>query len=68
REQTTGKQWLRLGIPIASRLHVLWRQGLSPADPSALEVQYYLGKRTSVTIIKREREQAEVRIQTSVRF
>ncbi|MFN4178944.1 MAG: translocation/assembly module TamB domain-containing protein [Armatimonadota bacterium] len=68
REQTTGKQWLRLGIPIASRLHVLWRQGLSPADPSALEVQYYLGKRTSVTIIKREREQAEVRVQTSVRF
>lgn len=68
REQTTGKQWLRLGIPIASRLHVLWRQGLSPANPSALEVQYYLGKRTSVTIIKREREQAEVRIQTSVRF
>ncbi len=68
REQTTGKQWLRLGIPIASRLHVLWRQGFSPADPSALEVQYYLGKRTSVTVIKREREQAEIRVQTSVRF
>ncbi|MCX7642207.1 MAG: translocation/assembly module TamB domain-containing protein, partial [Armatimonadetes bacterium] len=68
REQTTGRQWLRLGIPIASRLHVLWRQGFSPADPSALEVQYYLGKRASITIIKREREQAEIRIQTSVRF
>lgn len=68
REQTTGRQWLRLGIPIASRLHVLWRQGFSSADPSALEVQYYLGKRTSVTIIKREREQAEIRVQTSARF
>ncbi|MCX7966875.1 MAG: translocation/assembly module TamB domain-containing protein [Armatimonadetes bacterium] len=68
REQTTGRQWLRLGIPLAPRLHVLWRQGLSPADPSALEVQYYLGKRTSVTIIKREREQAEIRVQTSIRF
>ncbi len=68
REQKTGRQWLRLGFLLAPRLHVLWRQGFSPADPSALEVQYYLGKRTSVTIIKRERERAEVRIQTSVRF
>jgi hypothetical protein len=68
REQTTGRQWLRLGIPLAPRLHVLWRHGLSPADPSALEVQYYLGKRTSVTVTKREREQAEIRVQTSVRF
>ncbi|MEZ8217042.1 AsmA-like C-terminal region [Candidatus Fervidibacteria bacterium JGI MDM2 SSWTFF-3-K9] len=68
REQTTGRQWLRLGIPLAPRLHVLWRHGFSPADPSALEVQYYLGKRTSVTVTKREREQAEIRIQTSVRF
>jgi hypothetical protein len=68
REQTTGRQWLRLSIPLAPRLHVLWRHGLSPADPSALEVQYYLGKRTSVTVTKREREQAEIRVQTSVRF
>ncbi|MCS7265277.1 MAG: translocation/assembly module TamB domain-containing protein, partial [Armatimonadetes bacterium] len=68
REQTTGRQWLRLGIPLSPRLHVLWRQGFSPADPSALEVQYYLGKRTSVTVIKQERERAEVRVQTSVRF
>ncbi|MGQ9461843.1 MAG: translocation/assembly module TamB domain-containing protein [Candidatus Fervidibacter sp.] len=68
REQKTGRQWLRLGIPLAPRLHVLWRKGLSPADPSAVEVQYYLGKRTSVTVIKRERERAEVRVQTSVRF
>lgn len=68
REQTTGRQWLRLGIPLAPRLHVLWRHGLSPADPSALEVQYYLGKRTSVTVTKREREKAEIRVQTSVRF
>lgn len=68
REQRTGRQWLRLGIPLAPRLHVLWRKGLSPADPSAVEVQYYLGKRTSVTVIKREREKAEVRVQTSVRF
>ncbi len=68
REQTTKRQWLRLGIPLAPRLHVLWRQGLSPVDPSALEVQYYFGKRTSVTVIKRERERAEFRVQTSVRF
>ena len=68
REQTTGRQWLRLGIPLAPRLHVLWRHGFSPADPSALEVQYYLGKRTSVTVTKRERERAEIRVQTSVRF
>lgn len=68
REQTTRRQWLRLGIPLSPRLHILWRQGFSPADPSALEVQYYLGKRTSVTVIKRERERAEIRVQTSVRF
>lgn len=68
REQRTGRQWLRLGIPLSPRLHVLWRQGLSPSDPSALEVQYFLGKRTSVTWIKRERERAEIRLQTSVRF
>ncbi len=68
REQTTQRRWLRLGIPLSPRLHVLWRQGLSSADPSAVEVQYYLGKRTSVTVIKRERERAEVRVQTSVRF
>ncbi len=68
REQTTGRHWLRLGIPLSPRLHVLWRQGLSPSDPSALEVQYFLGKRTSVTWSKRERERAEIRLQTSFRF
>ncbi len=68
REENTGKQWLRLGIPLAPKLHVLWRQGFSPSDPSSLEVQYYLGKRTSLTVIKKERERAEFRVQTSVRF
>lgn len=68
REQMTGRQWLRLGVPLSPRLHVLWRQGLSSRDPSALEVQYFLGKRTSVTWTKRERERAEIRLQTSVRF
>lgn len=67
-EQTTGQRWLRLGFPLSPRLHLLWRQGLSASDPSALEVQYFLGKRTSITWIKRERERAEIRLQTSVRF
>ncbi|MFA0762325.1 MAG: hypothetical protein XFASWVDF_000032 [Candidatus Fervidibacter sp.] len=68
REQTTGQRWLRLGFPLSPRLHVLWRQGLSATDPSAIEVQYFLGKRTSITWVKRERERAEIRLQTSIRF
>ncbi|MFA0781242.1 MAG: hypothetical protein RJAPGHWK_002768 [Candidatus Fervidibacter sp.] len=68
REQTTGQRWLRFGLPLSPRFHVLWRQGLSATDPSALEVQYFLGKRTSITWVKRERERAEIRLQTSIRF
>jgi autotransporter translocation and assembly factor TamB len=68
REQTTGRRWLRLGLPLSPRLHILWRQGLSAGDPSAIEVQYFLDKRTSITWMKQENERAEIRIQTSVRF
>lgn len=68
REQKTGQQWLRFGIPLSPKLHVLWKQGFSSSDPSALEVQYYFGKQTSVTVTKRERERTEIRLQTSVRF
>ncbi|MDW8122814.1 MAG: translocation/assembly module TamB domain-containing protein [Armatimonadota bacterium] len=59
--------WLRLGFSPSPRLHFLYRRGLSPSDPSALEVQYFVGKRTSVTWT-REKHRSEVRIQTGIRF
>ncbi len=61
------KGWLRLGFSPTPRLHFIYRRGLSPLDPSAVEVQYFVGNRTSVTW-KKEKERSEIRVQTSVRF